>query len=269
MSLEKTFPGGGTGSAAVTRACALEQTFLYADVALHSVLDRPDGDIYRPFFELFDLFDMDARDARLTIASLRLMERSKDPLHTAAHPSSMARDYLNFIDADPTIKTKTDGAIVTLGIAMHDLWWSLQRPTIAGVAFGYLYEGKYAPVIAKKMMLRHGYTEAADAEKMGKILTVIGEHTLTTPKSSIESQWLYGLDCLELLQQRRMKDLEAYFRELSQSYLFRPAMYLFKEAMEAGAETFEYEVEIMRAIAQERGPAAKKMFAEVLQNLGV
>lgn len=210
------------------------------------------------FRRLFTITDMPARYQGIVLAAMKQMSQSKDPFHTDAHPGRMANDLLQFIKKDPALIKKIDMPALTMAIALHDLSRALQPPTLYGALYGLVTEKKYAAPVAERFMIEQGLNRAHDGDIMHTVLTAVDEHTLanTFDRKSPVSQWLYGLDCLDVLSRGRLSELDVYAKMLAEYWLFRPVMMWYKNWYVGVAKEFKYYASLIEKEAAKRKPAA-------------
>jgi hypothetical protein len=186
------------------------------------------------------------------------MEQSKDPFHRETHPGRMAHDLLKFIRKDPSLLQSMNMQALVMAIPLHDLSRALQPPTLYGAVYGLVTEKKYAAPVAREFMMKHGMSEQKDSELMSDVLLAIDEHTLanTFDRKSPVSQWLYGLDCLDVLSRGRLEELDEYAKKLAEYWLFRPVMMWYKNWFIGVAKEFKYYGSLIEKEAAKRKPNA-------------
>ncbi len=237
---------------------AVESAVTFSKTIIESIADRKKRDKYGPFSELFAITQMPVRYQQIVLDAMAQMETSKDPFHGASHPARMAHDLLRFIKNDPSLISIMDMQALILAIPLHDLSRAQQQPTLYGAIYGMVTEKKYAVSVAREFLLTHGMDQPEDKECMERVLVAVNEHTLanTFDRKSLESQWLYGLDCLDVLSQGRLEELDRYAKKLAEYWLFRPAMMWYKNSFVAIAKEFRYYGELIEKEAKKRQPKA-------------
>ncbi len=230
----------------------------FSSTVIESLSEKKKRDIYPSFEELFSLTRMPKRYRDLVLAAMKQMEVSKDPFHSAAHPGRMAHDLLKFIRKDLALLHSMNIQALIIAIPLHDLSRALQPPTLYGAVYGLVTEKKYAAPVAREFMLKHGISEQTDRELMADVLLAIDEHTLanTFDRKSPVSQWLYGLDCLDVLSRGRLEELDEYAKKLAEYWLFRPVMMWYKNWFIGVAKEFRYYGTLIEKEAAKRTPHA-------------
>ncbi len=236
----------------------IDSAVRFTGTVFSSLSESKKRDTYPAFEALFTKITMPKRYRALAIAALKQMELSKDPFHTQTHPGRMAHDLLKFLHTDPNLLNIMDIRALVLAIAMHDLSRAMQPPTLYGAIYGLITEKKYAAPVALEFMKSHGLTEDHDGVMMRKVLTAIDEHTLANSfdRQSLESQWLYGLDCLDVLSRGRLEELDVYAKMLAEYWLFRPVMMWYKNWFIGVAKEFRYYGALIEKEAKKRTPEA-------------
>lgn len=236
----------------------IQDAVRFSGTVLESITDKKIKDAYAPFEQLFALTQMPARLQTICVEALRAMQQSKDPFHTETHPGRMAHDLLKFIHTDPNLLLIMDMQSLVIAISLHDLSRALQPPTLYGAIYGLITEKQCAAPIAREFMLTHGLDEKKDGPLMARVLMAIDEHTLanTFDRKSLESQWLYGLDCLDVLSRGRLEELDVYAKMLAEYWLFRPAMMWYKNWFIGVAKEFKYYGLLIEKEAKKRTPQA-------------
>ncbi len=238
---------------------AVHSAVQFSSTVIASIADK-DGkrDAYTPFSQLFALTNMPKRYQGIALAAMEQMERSKDPFHKESHPGRMASDLVKFIEKDPSLLTKINMQALVLAIPLHDLSRAMQQPTLYGALYGLVTEKKYAAPVARAFMESHGMSMDRDSDTMEIVLTAIDEHTLanTFDRKSLVSQWLYGLDCLDVLSRGRLEELDMYTKKLAEYWLFRPAMMWYKNSFITIAKEFRYYIAQIEKEAAKRTPQA-------------
>lgn len=249
----------------------LRDVVRFSAAILESISDKKIRDAYAPFVELFTLVRMPTRYQQVCIDALLAMQASKDPFHTHTHPGRMAQDLLKFLHTDPNLHRSMDIPALVLAIALHDLSRAMQPPTLYGAVYGLVTEKKYAASVAKAFMLSHGMNDAKDGVIMKKVLTAVDEHTLANAfdRKSLESQWLYGLDCLDVLSRGRLEELDVYAKMLAGYWLFRPVMMWYKNWFIGVAKEFKYYGSLIEKEAKRRTPKAIEHLRELQKRMRI
>lgn len=242
----------------VNLPAAIGSAVRFSHTVIESISEKKKQEAYEPFSELFALTSMPNKYQQVVIAALESMALSKDPFHMETHPGRMAHDLVKFIHTDPNILHIMDMQSLVIAISLHDLSRALQPPTLYGAIYGLITEKQYAAPVAKEFMLSHGLTEEKDGSLMKRVLTAIDEHTLanTFDRKSLESQWLYGLDCLDVLSRGRLEELDRYAKLLAEYWLFRPVMMWYKNWFIGVAKEFKYYGSLIEKEAKKRTPEA-------------
>lgn len=237
---------------------AVESAVRFSGAVIESLSEKKKHDSYEPFVQLFGLTRMPKRFQTVAIAAMGAMEKSKDPFHRETHPGRMAHDLLKFIRKDPSLLQIMNMQALVIAIPLHDLSRALQPPTLYGAVYGLVTEKKYAAPVARDFMLKHGMSEQKDRELFADVLLAIDEHTLanTFDRKSPVSQWLYGLDCLDVLSRGRLEELDEYAKKLAEYWLFRPVMMWYKNWFIGVAKEFKYYGSLIEKEAAKRKPDA-------------
>ncbi len=224
-----------------------------------------------PFESLFSISAMPSRYRAIVHAAMELMTRSKDPFHKETHPARMAHDLLTFYTKDPTILSVEDLRALIVAIPLHDLSRALQPPTLYGAVYGLVTEKQNAANVARECMEKNGMSESKDGEFFQKVITAIDEHTLanTFDRKSHVSQWLYGLDCLDLFSRGRLHELDEYAKFLAEYWFFRPVMMWYKNWFIGVAKEFKFYQSVIEKEAKKRKPAAMKHLQKLKEKLGI
>jgi hypothetical protein len=243
----------------------------FSQTILQSLSEKKIRNAYAPFIQLFTLTHMPVRYQKLAIAAMKQMETSKDPFHMATHPGRMAADLLKFIQKDPSLVKALNMRALVLAIPLHDLSRALQPPTLYGAIYGLVTEKKYAAPVALDFMRKNGINEKQDAAMIQDILIAIDEHTLanTFDRKSPVSQWLYGLDCLDVLSRGRLEELDEYAKKLAEYWLFKPAMMWYKNWFIGVAKEFKYYTSLIEKEAAKRKPGAIAHLRKLQKKMGI
>lgn len=217
-----------------------EHAVKFSSVLVDAFADREHHTVEEPFLELFRLAGFEENERTACLKALDIMKRSKDPFHSAMHPSRMASDFLKFVNRFPMILEQQQIKAVVIAISTHDLARSLQPPSFLGAVDGYFNEKKHAAPVAKKFLLRNGFDEERDKKLLDDVLTAVHEHTLadTFDRKSKVSQWLYGLDCLDLVSKGRLQEMGIFLKALSEYKVFKVAMRMVQKSLLSIAQDF-------------------------------
>lgn len=250
---------------------SVESAVSFSRTVVESLSERKKKNVRAPFDALFSLTHMPMRYRKLALAAVEQMAQSKDPFHKGTHPARMAQDLLTFIRKDPKLLTVMNMQALVLAIPLHDLSRALQPPTLYGAVYGLVTEKKYAAPVARDFMLRHGMSEQKDGELMDDVLLAIDEHTLanTFDRKSVVSQWLYGLDCLDVLSRGRLEELDVYAKMLAEYWLFRPVMMWYKNWFIDVAKEFRYYGSLIEKEAKKRTPEAMKHLQRLKEKMRI
>ena len=238
---------------------------------LEAVVDSHKPHNLEPFERLFAITNMPKKYRDVVLAALTEMEHSKDPIHTVAHPARMAHDLLKFLKKDPKALDRNDLRALTLAIPLHDLSRVQQPPTLYGALYGLVTEKQFAAKVARSFMEAHGMNESEDGELFNAVLTAVDEHTLanTFDRKSPVSQWLYGLDCLDVLSRARIIEMDAYAKALAQSWFFKPIVMWYKNSFLAIAKEFKYYQSVIEKEAKKRQPGAIAQLDKLKKKFGI
>ena len=242
-----------------------------SETVVASLFDAKKNDINGSFKRLFALSDMPKKYQDVALAALSEMEHSKDPIHTVAHPGRMAYDLIKFLKKDPKALSTVDLRALTLAIPLHDLSRVQQPPTLYGALYGLVTEKQFAAKVARSFMEAHGMNESEDGELFNAVLTAVDEHTLanTFDRKSPVSQWLYGLDCLDVLSRARIIEMDAYAKALAQSWFFKPIVMWYKNSFLAIAKEFKFYQSVIEKEAKKRQPGAIAQLDKLKKKFGI